>query len=221
MNTKKPKTLDAVIEDLQAQCDTKASAVAELLDDMRYNMEAGDITPLDCANEVREMGEWGKYAARELMGTVEREPKKKKAKKKQLENTCPKCGADLCLAMGEEETNGEGEAIADWTCPKCAATGRQVRVLVFACHIDVKKFDKWAGCVCHVETCGNWEGNMGGDDCEDCSNSFANRAAKRKEKREARAKAKKAGIEYCPICSGTGELHGNKCYNCGGVGHID
>lgn len=213
----KQKTLEDVIRDLKNQCDIKASAVAELLEDMRYNVEAKDFGLLDCADQVEDMGEWGKYAARELRG----EKAKSKKAAPQKENACPKCGADLCLALGEAETNGEGESIADWTCPKCAATGRQVHVLTFACHIDVKKFDKWAGCVCDVETCCNWEGNMGGDDCETCSNSFANRAAKRKEKREARAKAKKAGIEYCPICSGTGDLRGNKCYNCGGVGHID
>ena len=65
MNT---KTIEEVISDLKAQCDTKASAVADLLEDMRFNVEAKDFTLLDCADEVADMGEWGNYAAEQLRG---------------------------------------------------------------------------------------------------------------------------------------------------------
>jgi len=64
----KTKTIEEVISDLKAQCDTKASAVAELLEDMRFNVEAKDFTLLDCADNIADMGEWGQYAAEQLRG---------------------------------------------------------------------------------------------------------------------------------------------------------
>lgn len=64
----KAKTIEEVIKDLKAQCDSKASAVADMLEDMRFNMEAKDFTVLDCADEVADMGEWGNYAAEQLRG---------------------------------------------------------------------------------------------------------------------------------------------------------
>lgn len=71
------KTLEEVIRDLKAQCDTKASAVADLLEDMRYNVECKDFEIEDCADNVADMGEWGNYAAEQLRGKT----KEKKANK--------------------------------------------------------------------------------------------------------------------------------------------
>lgn len=44
---------------------------------------------------------------------------------------------------------------------------------------DLVKVSIWDGCVCDVETCCNWEGNMGGEECADCSDSFENRKNKK------------------------------------------
>lgn len=117
----KAKTLEQVISDLKAQCDTKASAVAELLEDMRFNEEAKDFNLADCADEVADMGEWGAYAAKELRGT---KPEKAEglidivrgmndhAAKKEKE----------CAAIGNKQKTSPFLKLENWLVNKCVPT---------------------------------------------------------------------------------------------------
>ncbi len=60
----KSKTVSAVLRDLRNQGDFKASTVADMIEAMQDNGSKKS----DIAEEVKDMGVWGKYAAAELSG---------------------------------------------------------------------------------------------------------------------------------------------------------
>lgn len=101
-------------------------------------MCAEDLRDADTASTPEEIGQFDSdYKTFEVFAlNVKLEtdkPAEATAPKVVDEDHCPKCGADISKICGDaEETNGDGEGVAEFVCPSCGFKASRVRRFVLS-----------------------------------------------------------------------------------------